>query len=152
MKKILIIDDNSIVRTTISDIIKAHGYDTVEAESGAQGIQSQKDNPADLVISDLCMPEKSGIDTIRELRSQYPNLKIIAISGGPGSENVTGFSIYEQMLQAATQAGASKTLKKPIPAEELMNEIQALLYSNHLTTPVYWDRFDRCSISARACG
>ena len=75
------------------------------------------------------MPEKSGIDTIQELRQQDPALKIIAISGGPGSDAQTRFTVFQQMLDAALQVGANQTLTKPFPNKTLLDAIDSHL--NH---------------------
>lgn len=75
----------------------------------------------------MCMPQKSGIEIIEELAHEFPDLKIIAISGGPGSESVTGFTVFEQMLEAALKVGAAVTLTKPVRANVLIENIEALL-------------------------
>ena len=82
MALILIIDDDDQIRRVLRKTLERDGYDVADAPNGKEGIRLYRENPADLVITDIIMPEKEGIETIRELRRDFPEVKIIAISGG----------------------------------------------------------------------
>ncbi len=114
MTRILIIDDNPDILQLYSRALKKAGYEVVEALNGKMGTMLYHDNPTDLVITDIVMPEKEGIETIRELRRDYPDAKIIAISGG-GSAMASS-----TCLLLAERLGAQRTLMKPIKLSELL--------------------------------
>lgn len=120
MARILVIDDESTVRGTIRAILEQAGYDVVEAPNGSEGIKLYRSKPADLVITDLFMPEKEGIETIRELRRYSPNVKIVAISGGSKKWNLT-------CLPVAEKVGAIRTVAKPFGMDEILGVVRDLL-------------------------
>src|SRR5436853_1437898 len=80
--KVLIIDDDPLVRYTLSKILTSHGYDVVTAADGERGLAVIADENPAVVITDLIMPEQEGIETIIRIRREYPDVRIIAISGG----------------------------------------------------------------------
>jgi len=82
MARILIIDDEPQLLDMLGQTFEREGYDIVKASNGKEGIKLYRENPVDLIITDIIMPEKEGIETIFELRKDFPDLKIIAISGG----------------------------------------------------------------------
>jgi two-component system chemotaxis response regulator CheY len=82
MPKILVIDDDPLVRSTIARLLSRAGYDFVLAGDGKRGLELFESEQPELVITDLIMPEKEGIETIRAIREMRPEAKIIAISGG----------------------------------------------------------------------
>lgn len=112
MARILVIDDNDVMRTLIVGILESAGHEIDEASNGDDGLQKFRENGADLVITDLVMPGKEGIETIRELRQTSHALPIIAVSGA-----FTGSPIY---LKAAATFGATITLQKPFALERLL--------------------------------
>ncbi len=120
MTKILIIDDESHIRTVFRLILEQEGYKVVEASNGEEGIQLYRENPTDLVITDILMPVKEGFTTIMDLKRDYPDVKIIAISGGHriGSE---------EYLKVAKKFGAIKMLNKPVRREELLDAVKNLI-------------------------
>ena len=120
MARILIIDDEAMIRNLIVKILEREGYETITASDGKEGIKSHRENPADLIITDLIMPEKEGIETIMELRRDFPDVKIIAMSGGGNIDP-------ETYLRIAKTMGAIKTLAKPFNRKELLKTIQELL-------------------------
>ena len=120
MARILIIDDNAKVLDTYCKILESAGYEVVVATNGNEGIRTFKEEPLDLVITDIFMPEKEGLETIIELKRDFPNVKIIAISGGGKIES-------SNYLEYAKQFGATCTLTKPIEKEELLKTVQACL-------------------------
>ncbi len=138
MARILIIDDDVTVRQAIRRILEKVGYEVVEASDGEEGMRLFYENPADLVITDIFMPGKEGLETIMELQGKFPNVKIIAISGG-GKTDLSK-SLKTDFLMMAEQLGA-RSLEKPFELEELLKMVQELLdndvsvsskYSNNL--------------------
>jgi YesN/AraC family two-component response regulator len=121
MARILIIDDNDQFREVLSTMLKMAGYNEIEeAADGNIGMKLFRQNPFDLIITDIIMPEKEGLEMITELTRDYPGMKIIAMSGG-GS---TGPQDY---LTMAKYLGASRTLVKPFKHEELIAVVQEVL-------------------------
>lgn len=116
MKKILVIEDNAIVRNTMTRILQSAGYAVVVANDGLRGIDAFRKEQPDLVISDIIMPEQEGIATIRQILNEKPGTKIIAISGG-GRVGNTDF------LQIARKMGAADALPKPFDPEDLLSRI-----------------------------
>ncbi len=100
---ILVIDDEEYVRAALRGILEHAGYGVVEAEDGEQRIGLNETDSTSMVITDIFMPVKDGIETIIELRHEHPDVKIIAISGG-GPLNLRGF------LAEGGCLGADKTL------------------------------------------
>lgn len=121
MTRLLLVEDDPQVRSMLSETLKQEGYDVVEAENGKEALALYKAAPADLVITDIIMPEQDGVETIHSLRREFPQAKIIAISGG--SANVRG----EYLLGTADALGAVKTFKKPVDIPLLLDTIQEML-------------------------
>ena len=120
MARILVIDDEAMIRNLLTRILEREGYDVVTASNGEDGIKIHRENPADLIITDLIMPDKEGIETIMELRRDFQDVKIIAMSGG-------GKIDPETYLHIAKTIGALKTLAKPFDRKELLTTIRELL-------------------------
>ncbi len=120
MAQILIIDDDSLVRRALRKLLEYAGYEVIEAADGIEGVSFYEQHEPDLIISDIFMPKKEGLETISELRSKHPKVKIIAISGG-GLPNQVNF------LPTAELLGAIHTLSKPFKSEELLTVIGELL-------------------------
>lgn len=121
MLKILVVDDEPSVRYMVKEMIEPVGYDVIEAANGVEASNICKEVPVDLIVTDIVMPDKNGIDLIMELKKEYPNIPVIAISGGGG---ITGRYDY---LEIARLVGAKNILKKPFTMEEV-----CLLISNAL--------------------
>ena len=115
MAEILIIDDDSPMRRLLIRILKSAGHLVREASNGAAGLKCFREEPSVLVITDIFMPEKEGIETIRLLRQQAPDLPILAISG-------SGLKDY---LNFAMQLGATAALSKPFSADQLLATVAA---------------------------
>lgn len=113
MARILIIDDDELMRTVIRRTLEKAGHDVFEAGDGEEGLAAQRKISADLVITDIVMPVKEGIETIRALRELSPDLRIIAISG----HGRFGKADY---LWAARDFGADYTFEKPIEWQVLV--------------------------------
>ncbi len=122
MARILIVDDDQQVRTVFRRILENAGYDIDEASDGIMAARRYRDQPADLIILDIIMPEQEGLGTIIELRRQNPSVKIIAISGG-------GRMDAEDYLSTARKLGASSSLEKPVTTAALLSEVESLLDS-----------------------
>lgn len=120
MKKILVIEDNPIVRNTVMRILQSAGYTVVTANDGLQGFDMFREEQPDLVISDIIMPQQEGIGTIRQILAERPGTKIIAISGG-GRIGNTDF------LQIARKMGAIDALQKPFDPDDLLGRISNYL-------------------------
>jgi len=117
---ILVIDDEEPVRTVLRQMLEKEGYEVEEAPDGAVGLSLLQDHPIDLVITDLFMPEKEGIETMREVQRSFPQVKIIAMSGG-GRMGKLDF------LPMAESFGAQRTLAKPFERKELLETVRAVL-------------------------
>jgi DNA-binding response OmpR family regulator len=120
MARILIIEDDNEVREYLESVISRAGYEVISAENGKEGVELFATQPADLVVTDIIMPEKDGIETIMDLRRANPGLKVIAISGGGRSEP-------ENYLHSARLLGANRTMKKPFTNQEMLAAIAELL-------------------------
>jgi CheY-like chemotaxis protein len=120
MARILLIDDDEQVRLMIRTMLERIGHDVVEAQDGVAGVEKFREDPADLVITDIVMPQKGGIATIFELLRDYPGLRIIALSGGGASRGT-------DYLEIARQIGASRTISMPVDMEELTETVGELL-------------------------
>ncbi len=116
---ILLIDDEENFRGVIKQVLVNAGYEVVEASNGAEGIRCFHEKPADMIVTDIIMPEKEGIETIIELKKAYPAVKLIAMSGG-------GWYGTDIDFDMAKKLGA-RTLAKPFALQELLDAIKELL-------------------------
>jgi CheY-like chemotaxis protein len=121
-KRVLVIDDNPDMRRTMQALLESEGYAVSVAADGEEALRLQRDLPAAVVITDIYMPGKEGIETIYELRKQFPQTKIIVMSGG---SRVTGVDY----LQVARELGAVKALKKPFTPGELIEAVRELTFT-----------------------
>jgi DNA-binding NtrC family response regulator len=120
MARILIIDDESQIRSMLRLMLERVGYEIAEAPDGIEGIRQYRENPADLIITDLIMPNKDGIGMIIDLKKEFPKVKIIAMSGG-------GVNRPEGYLDGAKKLGATRTLTKPIDRDEMLKAVKETL-------------------------
>jgi len=116
MARILIIDDEDELRSMLRRMLEQAGHEVTEAVNGAEGIKLYERDRPDLIITDIIMPEKEGVETIIALRQADPNLPIIAISGG-GRLEATDF------LTMAKKLGARHTLSKPFRRDQLLEAV-----------------------------
>ncbi|MBF0118337.1 MAG: response regulator [Desulfobacterales bacterium] len=123
MARILVIDDDDQIRQMLRQMFERLGYEVMDAKDGKEGIGLHCERNADVIITDIFMSEKEGIETIKELKQQFPNVNIIAMSGGSMSGSI-GRDAY---LKAAKSLGAAKTFTKPIDRRELIDAVQNLL-------------------------
>ncbi|MBW1730520.1 MAG: response regulator [Deltaproteobacteria bacterium] len=131
-KRILIIDDDPDVVVFLSTLLQDHGYETLEAADGLQGLEITKSEHPDLILMDLMMPQKSGISLLSELK-QDEELKKIPVIMVTGVSGETGIDL-ESFFQRATQANNSgKLLKpegyveKPVDPDKLLGMLDKLL-------------------------
>lgn len=120
MARILVVDDDVQVRKFISMSLSRAGHEVSGAGNGNECLKSLGAAPFDLVITDIIMPDKEGIETIIEVRRTHPEVKIIAISGG-------GRVGPESYLLTAKGLGAMDTLQKPFTTEQLLATVQNVL-------------------------
>lgn len=120
MTRILVIDDEESIREMLRAMLEREGYDVLDASNGAEGIKLCVNDPADLLITDIIMPEKDGMETIVEFRREFPDTKIIAISGGDRVEP----GAY---LEMAKKLGAADTFTKPFEREEILAAVRNLV-------------------------
>jgi CheY-like chemotaxis protein len=120
MARVLIVDDDDQVRRVFRKALEAGGYQVTEAPNGRIGARLYRESPSDLIIMDLIMPEQEGLETITALRRDFPDVKIIAISGG-GRGTATDY------LSVARKLGAMLSLEKPITPGGLLHEVDQLL-------------------------
>ncbi len=113
MAKILVIDDDPLVRSTVARVLRHRGYEAVLAEDGHKGLKLFQSEAPDVVVTDIIMPDREGIETIREMRAVRPDVKIIAISGGGRLGNL-------DLLAMAKKLGADEIVAKPFDAAELV--------------------------------
>jgi DNA-binding response OmpR family regulator len=118
VKRILIIEDNADVRAFMKLALEMAGYDVSAAENGRHGLDLQREDPAPVVITDIFMPLKDGIETIVEIRKEFPQTRIIAVSGGGEYLN------KPEYLWAAREFGAVTTLRKPFGVDELLEAVR----------------------------
>ena len=115
MATILIIDDQAPIRTLLRVALEDAGYEVLEASNGRLGLELYREKSADLIITDVVMPEMNGLDLILELTRSFLNVKVIAISGGLESEGT---------LHVAKLLGARQTFQKPLDMEEILSAVR----------------------------
>lgn len=122
MTRVLLVEDDNDVRQMVYQILTRDGYDVQQTCNGREALDAFREQPADLVITDLIMPEKEGLEMIRDLVSEFGKVKIIAISGGgrldPGD-----------YLRTARVFGAKKTIHKPFGRTELLDAVKEVMES-----------------------
>ncbi|HHL35368.1 MAG TPA: response regulator [Desulfobulbaceae bacterium] len=118
--RILVIDDDEQMRVLLRQVMEWSGFTVDDAENGRKGMQIQRRQPADLVITDLIMPEQEGLETISLLKKEFPAVKIVAISGG-------GRIGPEAYLPAARELGADLVFSKPFDVKEFVAAVRGLL-------------------------
>ena len=122
MATILIVDDEAQFRKMLRQMLERAGHEVIEAVDGNEGGRLYRQLRPSLMITDIFMPEKEGLETIMELKHEFPEARILAISGG-GRE---GDDLF---LQHARQFGANSILKKPFERHELLDAVAEILGS-----------------------
>jgi len=116
MTKVLIVDDDEMVRLTVRTMLQHAGYQVEEASDGNEGLRALQQNEYDLIITDIIMPDCEGIEFIRGALEGHPNRRIVAMSGGGRIRNT-------EFLDLAKKCGAKAVLPKPFEPDELMSVI-----------------------------
>ncbi len=119
MAKILIIEDENLVRRLLRRTLELAGHNVLEACDGESGVTAYREQQTDLVITDIQMPKKDGLEVIRELRRDFPTAKIIAMSGA--------FESKPDLMNSVRDLGAARSLSKPLDVEEMLSTIDKML-------------------------
>ena len=122
MAFVLVVEDETLVRRALSKMLRAGGHDVTEVENGQRALSNLARHPADVVVTDIIMPVKDGLETIAELRRRFPNAKIIAISGGTRPSGAGA-------LNAAKALGADRFLAKPFRQKDILVTVDELMRS-----------------------
>jgi len=115
-----VVEDDPQVRSMLRMTLEEAVYETGEAADGLEALRVLRENPVDLVITDILMPEKDGLGTIMDLRKEVSGPKVIAVSGG-------GSVVQQSFLSHAKLLGAARTFQKPVDRQELLGAIRELL-------------------------
>ncbi len=119
MARVLVVDDNPDMRDSLCALLARLGYDAEEARDGQQAMEIQRRRAADILITDIFMPGKDGIETIEAFRSEWPRMRIVAMSGG-------GAVATRDYLELAPDIGADAVLRKPFSLENLQEVLRTL--------------------------
>jgi two-component system, chemotaxis family, chemotaxis protein CheY len=120
MATILIIDDDKQVRDLLRQVLEEEGYTVITSHNGEDGIARYRSQPADLIVLDILMPDKEGLETILDLRREFPQVKIIAMSGGSERAKLN-------LLDLAQRLGAQCTLHKPFQINTFTEMVRTVL-------------------------
>ncbi len=120
MKKIVVIDDDNDLREMVKFLLEREGFEVLATGDGNQGIKFVSENNPALLITDILMPDKEGLEIINEIRQSGSDLKILAVSGG-------GVIEASHYLSLANGLGADKVLPKPFHNAELLKAIKDLI-------------------------
>ena len=121
MPSILVVDDEQQIRQLIREMLEQAGYHVTEARDGKEALEHYRLAPADVVIMDILMPDQDGLEATTTLRREFPNVKVIAITGGNDMIGILNF------LDVATMLGAHRALQKPFEMKTLLDIVQAEL-------------------------
>ncbi|MDH4301956.1 MAG: response regulator [Nitrospira sp.] len=119
MPLVLVVDDQDQVRHLIKETLEQAGYEVEEARDGKEGLERYRTKSVDLVIMDILMPEQDGLEGIITLRREFPDARVIAMTGG--SEAIGALNV----LDIATMLGATRTLQKPFDLKSLLDTVAA---------------------------
>ena len=122
MTRILVIDDNEDFAELIRHFLNAEGFSVAIAMDGRIGLEIQRHQPADIIVTDIFMPRQDGVETIAALRTEFPQARIIAMTG---RESLTDYDA----LRVADELGAVKTFKKPFDIPDLVAVVKELAVS-----------------------
>jgi CheY-like chemotaxis protein len=118
--RILVTDDDDLLRQATCDILTEAGYQVIAARNGEELLQQYRATPTELVLCDLFMPGKDGLQAIPELLREFPKVKVVAMSGG-------GYQGALNVLQIARHLGAAEVLAKPFKRAKLLSVVELLL-------------------------
>jgi CheY-like chemotaxis protein len=123
MANILVIDDNPEFREILRTHLEANGHRTVLANNGEQGLALLEREAIDIVLTDILMPQRDGVEVLREAKRRWPGLPVIAISGG-------GWIGANELLGMAERLGADQVLQKPVRRDDLIRAVDEALTAN----------------------
>ena len=121
--EVLVVDDDPIAREIAAEALGTAGYPCRCAEDGAVGIRAMEARPAQLVLLDVVMPNKEGIETLREIKQRWPATRVIMMSAG------TRVMQINDLLGLASSLGADATMSKPVRAEPMLALVENVLNS-----------------------
>jgi DNA-binding NtrC family response regulator len=124
MTKILVVDDEEHIRDALRRALTMDGYEVIQAPDGEEGERLFRESLPDLVITDIFMPKKEGIDMLKGLLADFPGMKAIVISGG--GRMLDGDDL-QFLLKVAEGAVAVRAIKKPFELDEMVSLIRSLL-------------------------
>ena len=121
MVRILVLDDDPLIQTTLPLMLREHGHEVLTAANGKLGLRLLQTEPVDLVLTDILMPEADGIEVVRAVVKQHPTVALVAMSGG--SSRLQG----ADAVHLSSLLGAHAVLLKPFGEEELLEAIRSAL-------------------------
>lgn len=113
MARVLIVEDSADFRGLLKTKLEIEGFEVAAASSGADALRMMARRPADIIVTDVFMPDKDGLETILEMRARYPEARVVAMSGWQSARGV-------DYLRVACEIGAAHALRKPFELEELV--------------------------------
>ena len=119
MLSVLVVDDQAEIRHLIRDALEGAGYHVEEARDGKEGLERYRAKSADLVLMDIVMPDQDGLESIMALRREFPESRIIAMTGASDTIGILNF------LDVAKMFGAKRTLQKPFELQTLLDAVAA---------------------------
>ena len=120
MKRILVVDDNADMRYSLQALLELEGYVVRTAGNGREAIAEQRSSHADVLVTDLFMPESDGFEAIDAFRREFPDTRIVAVSGG-------GRLVNQDYLATADLLGVDATLEKPLDVDQLLQTLRDLV-------------------------
>lgn len=115
-RSVLIVDDEKVIRSVLSKIVKREGFTVIEAANGKEALAKMSQNPADFIITDIMMPELDGMELLVQVKKDYPNVRVAVITGHPGS-----FTPEEVIA-----SGADHYILKPFKSEQICRAMQEM--------------------------
>ena len=117
--RVLVVDDDAGMRNFLRMLLELEGYEIATAVDGIEALEAQRQDPAAIILTDIFMPEAEGMETIVQLRKEFPDAKIIVMSGGGSYRGV-------DYLALARELGAAKALKKPFAPQDLIDAMREI--------------------------
>lgn len=125
-QRVLVVDDNADLRGFMRELLEIAGYDVEVAANGDQALERLRSRPSDIVITDIFMPDRDGLETIQVVKREFRGVRIVAITGDRMTPGETDY------LSVARIAGADGALRKPVTPEALFGALRALSrYARH---------------------
>lgn len=127
MARIMIVEDDSAVRRLVRRLLEGEGHTVIEEPDGRSALRHFAGDPADLVISDVYMPDMDGLELLERLREAFPEVRVIVISGGGRLRTMS-------VLEDAKGMGAARVIAKPFSPEEFRSAVREVLSASRPTT------------------